>query len=177
MKRTLLLLASTFSLASIVSLTACSTYNVPDSPPLGGSAVWAIMPLENNSNSPLAAEKVEQILSTQLYKKGIKAVMYPKPEMNKLTDILDNTAKDKYAQNWLASSPADYIITGSVEEWHYKSGLDGEPAVGLSLEVQSAKEKSTLWRATGSRGGWGRESVSGTGIIVVKELLNGLKIE
>ena len=170
MKRTLLL-------ASILSLTACSTYNVPDSPTLGVSASWAIMPLENNSNTPLAAEKVEQILRTQLYTKGINAVIYPKPDLNKLTDILDSTAKDKHARNWLATYPADYIITGSVEEWHYKSGLDGEPAVGLTLEVKTAKGGTTLWRATGSRGGWGRESVSGTGIIVVKELLDGLNIE
>lgn len=170
MKRTLLF-------ASILSLTACSTYNVPDSPSLGGSATWAIMPMENNSNTPMAAEKVEQILSTQLYTKGIQAMMYPKPGLNTLADILDKTAKDKHAKSWLATHPVDYIITGSVEEWHYKSGLDGEPAVGLTLEVKAANGSTTLWRATGSRGGWGRESISGTGIIVIEELLDGLNIE
>ncbi len=167
----------TVFLASILSLTACSTYNVPNSPPLGVSATWAIMPMENNSNTPLAAEKVEQILSSQLYTRGINAVMYPKPEQSNLKDILDNSAKDKHAKSWLATYPADYIITGSIEEWHYKSGLDGEPAVGLTLEIKTADGSTTLWRASGSRGGWGRESVSGTGIIVVEELLDGLNIE
>lgn len=167
----------TVILASILSLTACSAYNVPGSPPLGVSATWAIMPMENNSNTPLAAEKVEQILSTQLYTRGINAVMYPKQELNDLTDILDSKAKDKHAREWLKTLPVDYIITGSVEEWHYKSGLDGEPAVGLTLEVKDANGSTTLWRASGSRGGWGRESVSGTGIIVIEELLDGLNIE
>lgn len=167
----------TLIVASLLSLTACSTYHVPESPSLSASATWAIMPLKNNSNIPLAAEKVEQILSTQLYAMGIHAEMYPKQEMNDLTLIFDNTAKEKHARKWLSTYPADYIITGSVEEWHYKSGLDGEPAVGITLEVKTAKGNTTLWRATGSRGGWGRESVSGTGQIVIEALLVGLNIE
>ena len=59
----------------ILTLSACSTYNAPDSPPLNASAVWVIMPLQNNSSTPLAAEKAEQILSSQLYRKGINAVI------------------------------------------------------------------------------------------------------
>ncbi len=131
----------------------------------------------NNSNTPLAAEKAEQILNAQLYAKGINAVMYPASEVNDLSSILDSSAKRKNAKAWLASQNVDYVITGSIEEWHYKSGLDGEPAVGITLEVQSAKSKNTYWRATGTRGGWGRESVSGTGHIVIETLLDGLNVE
>lgn len=170
MKRLLLL-------ASLLSLSACSSYQVPDSPPFAADSSWAIMPMVNNSSTPLAAEKAEQILSAQLYAKGINPVMYPADEPSDLASILDNSAKRKKARAWLAGQNVDYVITGSVEEWHYKSGLDGEPAVGITLEVLSARSKTTYWRATGTRGGWGRESVSGTGHIVIKELLDGLNIE
>lgn len=158
----------------VLTLSACSSYNAPDSPPLMASAVWVIMPLENNSSTPLAAEKAEQILSSQLYRKGIHAVIYPKTPLKSLTDILDQTSKYKHAEVWLATYPADYIITGSVEEWHYKNGLDAEPAVGLTLEIKDATSKLPLWRASGSRVGWGRESVSGAGIVVVETLVDGL---
>ncbi|MGF1723664.1 hypothetical protein [Photobacterium nomapromontoriensis] len=163
-------------LTGLLTLSACTTYEVPESPAFNAASTWAIMPMTNNSNTPLAAEKVEQLLNTQLYAKGLNVIMYPVSATNDLQSILDTTAKQKQAQAWLASQPVDYIITGSVEEWHYKSGLDGEPAVGITLEVKSAKNGIAYWRASGSRGGWGRESVSGTGQIVLEELLDGLNV-
>lgn len=163
-------------LVTLLALSACSHYQVPESPHFSPQTTWAIMPMVNNSNTPLAAEKVEQMLNTQLYAKGINIVMYPALATNDLQSILDSSARQKQAQAWLASHPVDYVITGSVEEWHYKSGLDGEPAVGITLEVTSAKSKKTYWRASGSRSGWGRESVSGTGQIVIEELLDGLNV-
>lgn len=162
--------------ATALTLSACSSHHIPESPPLAASAVWIIMPLENNSSTPLAAEKAEQILSSQLYRKGINAVIYPKKPLNSLTDILDRTAKYQHAQVWLATYPSDYIITGSVEEWHYKNGLDAEPAVGLTLEIKDAITNKLIWRASASRVGWGRESVSGAGFDVVETLLNGINV-
>lgn len=157
-------------------LSACSSYQVPDSPAFSAAETWAIMPMANHSNTPLAAEKVEQLVATQLYAKGINTVRYPAIQATDLQSILDDSAKQKQAQAWLSSQHVNYVITGSVEEWHYKSGLDGEPAVGITLEVKSARSGQTYWRASGSRGGWGRESVSSTGQIVIEELLDGLTI-
>lgn len=167
----------TWLLLSALTLGACTSYQVPDSPNFAANSRWAIMPMINHSNTPMAAEKAEQILSAQLYAKGINARVYPASEVKDLASILDSTAKRRNAQAWLATQNVDYVISGSVEEWHYKSGLDGEPAVGITLEVQSARSKATHWRATGTRSGWGRESVSGTGQIVIEELLDGLNIE
>ena len=164
------------SLACLLTLSACSSYQVTDSSQFPADSSWAIMPMYNHSSTPLAAEKAEQILSSQLFAKGIVAVKYPPSAVNDLQSILDDSAKQKQAQAWLATQPVDYVITGSVEEWHYKSGLDGEPAVGITLEVKSAKSGKTYWQASGSRGGWGRESVSGTGHIVIEELLSGLNV-
>ncbi|PSW20260.1 hypothetical protein C9I98_09405 [Photobacterium sanctipauli] len=165
-----------FTLTAALALSACSSYQVPESPSFAADSNWAVMPMTNNSSTPLAAEKAEQILNAQLYAKGINAKMYPASITHDLKSILDNSAKQQQAQAWLATQPVDFVITGSVEEWHYKSGLDGEPAVGITLEVKSAKSGTTYWRATGTRGGWGRESVSGTGHIVIDELLDGLNI-
>lgn len=163
-------------LTTVFILSACSSNHIPESSELSASAVWTIMPLKNNSSTPLAAEKAEQILSSQLYRKGIKAAMYPKKPFNSLTDILDQTAKYQHAKEWLATSPADYIITGSVEEWHYKNGLDAEPAVGVTLEIKDAVTDELIWRASASRVGWGRESVSGAGISVIEKLLSGINV-
>ena len=34
---------------------------------------------------------------------------------------------------WLNTQQADYVLSGSIEEWRYKAGLDGEPVVALTL--------------------------------------------
>lgn len=162
--------------ALALMLNACSSYQIPESPELSTQRSWAIMPMENHSNTPLAAEKVEQILRTQLYAQGVDTVKYPATPATDLKSLLDSSPKQKQAQAWLATQAVDYVITGSVEEWHYKSGLDGEPAVGITLEVKSAQTGETLWQASGSRGGWGRESVSGAGQTVIKELVEGLNL-
>ncbi|ART82412.1 hypothetical protein CBP31_07055 [Oceanisphaera profunda] len=167
----------TWLLISSLALTACSNYQVPESPVFPANSRWAIMPMINSSNTPMAAEKAEQILGTHLYARGINATFYPASDVSDLASILDNNAKRKNAQTWLASQNVDYVISGSVEEWHYKSGLDGEPAVGITLEVQSAGDNVTQWRASGARSGWGRESVTSAGQKVIDELLDGLNVE
>ncbi|WP_413111888.1 hypothetical protein [Thaumasiovibrio sp. DFM-14] len=165
-----------FTFITLTVLSACSSYEVPDSPQFSANNRWAIMPMYNYSNTPLAAEKAEQILATLLYAKDIKPLRYPNPRPDNLTSILDESFKQNQAGAWLSGQKVDFVITGSVEEWHYKSGLDGEPAVGITLEVKDALSDEIIWQASGSRAGWGRESVSASGQIVMTELLEGLNI-
>lgn len=163
-------------LTMTMTLFSCSNYQIPDSPTFNTENKWAIMPMTNNANTPMAAEKAEQLVATQLYAKGINAIKYPATNNNDLRSVLDSSVKQQNAQAWLENQPVDYVITGSIEEWNYKSGLDGEPAVGLTLEIKSAKSGQVYWRASGSRVGWGRESITGTGQVVIEKLLDGIVI-
>lgn len=158
------------------SLFSCSQYQIAESPNIKKSRTWIIMPLDNHSSQPLASEKVEAILSASLFSLGVDAQMYPKISETDLASILDNQSRKVKANDWLATQEATYVISGSVNEWHYKSGLDGEPAVGITLELIDKTSKITLWKATGSRSGWGRESLTGAGQIVIEELISGLEI-
>lgn len=158
-------------------IASCSSYQVATSPEFQGGETWAIMPMTNNSNTPLASEKAEQILNSLLFSEGVKVIQYPASQQDDLASILDDTAKQSQAQEWLNSQQAKYIITGSIEEWQYKSGVDGEPAAGISLQIVDNQTQETLWRASGSRAGWGRESLSATGQIVIQKLLNELDLD
>ena len=159
-----------------ISLLSCSQYQISESPGIKKSRTWIIMPLENNSNQPLATEKVEAILSATLFSLGVDVQMYPRNSAADLISILDNQSRKIQANDWLATKEATYVITGSVNEWHYKSGLDGEPAVGITLELIDKTSKISIWKSNGSRSGWGRESLTGAGQIVIEELLDGLEI-
>jgi len=159
-----------------LSLLSCSQYQIADSPQIKKNRAWIIMPLDNHSSQPLASEKVEVILSAMLYSLGVDAQMYPKIMATDLVSILDKESRKLKANEWLITQEATYVISGSVNEWHYKSGLDGEPAVGITAELIDKTSKMTLWKATGSRSGWGRESLTGAGQIVIEELIDGLEI-
>ena len=69
------------------------------------------------------------------------------------------------------------MVAGSVEEWQYKNGLDGEPAVGISLRVIEPATGRVLWSKSGARAGWSRESLAGSAQKVLNKLVGGLRVE
>ena len=83
-------------------------------------------------------------------------------------------AEELRHQQWLQQQGGDYLVTGSVEEWRYKSGLDGEPAVGLSLKITSLSDNRIVWSGSASRSGWPRESLSGTAQKVIQQLTDDI---
>ncbi len=160
----------------LLLLTACSTKSVQQSQPLDVKGLWVVMPMANNSNTPMAAFKAENMLAAQLRAKGLKVTHYPHQNVEELADILDSNARFNKAADWLMEQDAAYVVQGAVEEWRYKSGLDGEPVVGLTLLLTQTSDNQVIWSGAGARSGWGRESVSGVAIKVVGELLDSLTL-
>jgi hypothetical protein len=67
-------------------------------------------------------------------------------------------------------------MTGAVDEWRYKVGVDGEPAVGLVLQVIDLGTGNVVWTATGARSGWSREALSAVGQKLMRDLLGDLSL-
>jgi len=160
-----------------ITLASCASYQVSESPTVEKNARWVIMPISNQSTTPMAGQHVEQILSSILFNKGVEAHLYPDNETVDVASLLDESEKKKSADEWLATQSFDYVLTGSVQEWHYKTGLDGEPAVGITLMLISANTGEVLWKSSGGRAGWGRESVSSAGHTVIDNILTGLDLQ
>ena len=57
-----------------------------------------------------------------------------------------------------------------------RSGLDGEPAVGVSLQVLETSSGKLLWSRSGARAGWSRESLAGTAQTVLRDLVGNLRL-
>ncbi len=159
-----------------VVLSACSSYNLPDSPALSAGKQWVVMPFSNFSGSAFASEQAEEIAASVLKEEEVNVKLYQVTDINALDTVLDPSIKSKAAQKWLSNQGADYILTASVAEWRYKSGLDAEPAVGITLKVIDAKTNQVLWQGTGARSGWGRENLAQTGMEVISEIIDELDI-
>ncbi|MEZ0323577.1 MAG: hypothetical protein ABWJ98_04630 [Hydrogenothermaceae bacterium] len=133
---------------------------------LNKNSVYVVLPFENFTETPMAGLRVASIAEGVATAKGYRVKNgiyerenkeYSKQEIDALIDKL----KD---------SQIDYVITGSVNEYRYKTGIDGEPAVSITLKIYDLKNGKTVLTNVGSMTGWSNESI-GT---VAQKLINKL---
>lgn len=140
------------------------------------SSRWALLPVQNHSETPQAGERVEAILETLLRKGGVAQLdHYPSPKEGDAQLFTSDRQRYEAALDWARGSKYDYAVTGSVEEWRYKSGLDGEPAIGISMRVVELSTGKVLWAATGTQTGTGAENASGTALKLLDRLVHELR--
>ncbi len=168
-----------FGLVLLAGFSAgCSVNRIQKDQVVSKQARWVLLPIVNLAEVPQAGERIESVIETFLYSKGIRSLAYyPRQSADEALLMLDERSRYSRAMQWAKTQDFDYAITGSIEEWGYKSGLDGEPAVGLSLRILDMKTGKVIWSASGAKTGWGYDSVSGVAISLVNKLLNGIDIE
>lgn len=169
----LLLLIST----ALTLLTSCSVYKIQDTEPFDMNAKWVMLPMINHSDTPEAGDRVADIAATLLRSQGITQLSrYVQPIDDKSLLELDQRKELRNAITWAKQQGYNFGLNGSVQEWRYKSGLDGEPAAGVTLTVIDLNNGQIIWSASGSRTGWGRESVSGVTHKLLAVLIDGLPL-
>ncbi len=166
-------------LISTLWLSGCMKQHYQiDTPVIERNVSWLLLPLVNYSQTPMAGERAEAILETRLHSAGVKKlVSYPTEISNDGLPLLNEQIRLQKALEWARKQQAAYAITGSVEEWRYKSGLDGEPAVGLSLKVIQLPEEKIIWSGSAARAGWSRESLAATALVVINELVSQIRFQ
>lgn len=164
----------------VLALAGCTTAirSSVDAEPLAPNARWALLPVVNNTDTPQAALAAEAMLEHHLLSRGVgnNLLHYP---VAMSRDSLFEPAERKVseeAQKWAREQGVRYALTGSVEEWRYKVGLDGEPVVGLTLKVIDLSTGRTVWSASGAQTGWSRNSLAAVAQTLVAELLGRLKL-
>ncbi|MEZ5728658.1 MAG: penicillin-binding protein activator LpoB [Burkholderiaceae bacterium] len=124
-------------------------------------ASWALLPVLNHTETPQAGLRAEAILESIVRTRGVRRLARYPAGLNteSLFDPVDRKSLDA-ALAWAGKKGHRYGLTGSVEEWRYKVGVDGEPAVGLSLQLIDIHTREVVWSAVGSKTGWSREALS-----------------
>lgn len=163
-------------MASVLPV-ACSIHEIQKTAPLNPKATWVILPFINHSDSPEAGERVADISATLLRSQRHVHLIEAHPPVDaQQFPELNQQKRVNDAIQWSRAQQYQYGLGGSVQEWHYKSGLDAEPAVGATLKVIDLTTGEVVWSASGSKTGWSRESLSGTGHQLLAELLDGLPL-
>lgn len=168
----------TLGLGAFLSLVlmvggGCSTLEHGPAVKLDRKASWVVLPVTNHSDSPQAGLRVEALLESQLRSRGIASLQrYPTdvtPEL--LFDPRESKLQER-ARQWAKGQRARYGVTGAVSEWRYKVGVDGEPAVGMTLQIIDLESDTVVYTATGARTGWSRESLSGVAQKLTGDMLD-----
>lgn len=156
----------------VLFFAGCTTVEVAPPPSLSADATWVILPFVNYTETPQAGLRAETIAENVLRAEGaLKLQRYPNSVITEtLFESMDRKQFDA-ALAWARTEKRQYALTGSVSEWRYKVGVDGEPAVGMTLQVIDVATGDVLWAATGGRTGWSRESLSGVAQKLIAELL------
>ena len=172
--------APTFIAFSTCALAACSSTvkNVSMTTPLKSSARWALLPVSNFAETPQAGERIEALLDTVVRRRGVRAIeQHPPLKEDDTHLLLSDRQRYQESLSWARDQKFDYALGGSVEEWRYKGGLDGEPAVGLSVQVVEVATNRVVWSASGTRTGGGGDNLSGTALELLDTLLNDLPVQ
>jgi hypothetical protein len=172
MKKLLLLVLSVFMLSACTSLQSSSSHL------LSKKEKWAMLPMINNTDVPQAGLRAEAIVHTLMLNRGLQSLTLYPVELNQ--DTLFEPSERKIVDRtrvWAQSQGIRYAITGSVEEWQYKVGVDGEPAVGLTLKVLDLETNSVVWSAVGAKSGWSRSALSAVAQDLARSLLSSLNVE
>lgn len=162
-----------------LGVSGCSTHQVKRGRPLDERAVWVVLPVQNLAETPLAGERTRALLATLLRMRGIgnlrEAVEPETKDPDQLPD-LDDQRRYRSALAWAQAQGFAYGVTGTVHEWRYRGAPDGEPAVGLGLEVIELSTGQVVWSAAGALSGWGHDTVSGTAQKLIGSLLSELDL-
>ncbi|AHE96271.1 hypothetical protein THERU_05910 [Thermocrinis ruber] len=131
--------------------------------PIKGES-YVVLPFENYTETPYAGYRVASILEGVLASKGYNLI----PRVWSINERELAVEEIEKLKESAVKNGARYIVHGSVNEFRYKTGLDGEPAVSITIFVYDAKENKVVKNVTVSGSGWVHESL-GT---LTQKLLN-----
>lgn len=171
---------STYRLAALLvwlsALTACTVVNTARTPTLDPAGQWVLLPLANNTDTPQAGLRAEAITESLLASLGRPALRYPNElRTETVFEPTDRKGPSEPPLAWAKKQNARYALTGAVNEWRYKVGIDGEPAVGITYTLVDLTTGKTIWTAAGGRSGWSREALSAVAHKLIVQLLSGLR--
>ncbi|MFC4158845.1 hypothetical protein [Chitinimonas lacunae] len=158
-------------------LAGCATLQASQPPSYQTDAQWALLPIVNNTETPQAGLRAESITYALLQAQGLAGLRRYPADLN--PETLFEPAERKVLANaldWAKREGVRYAVTGAVDEWRYKVGMDGEPAVGVSLSVIEVETGRTVWSGVGGKTGWSRESLAGVGQKLIGSLLEKAKL-
>lgn len=158
--------------AAALALGGCGTHvRSAQEVRLERDATWLVLPLVNRTSTPQAGLRAQAITEAVLARHGAARVeSFVDDNGDGLLFEAASPESRQAMRDWVAAQQGRYVVSGVVHEWRYKTGVDGEPAVGVMLEIRDPSGR-LLYTGTAARAGWARQSLSETGQRVIDKLI------
>jgi len=171
-------IASVLVVICSLLLTACETLTSSNRVVVSTVDRWALLPIENLSSTPLAGNQARSLVETHLRARGVKNLeLFEVGSEQTLLALLDEAGQLASAKQWATDNGFRYGITGNVQEWQYKNGLDNEPSIGITLKFIDLQTDAVMWVASGSRTGWGYQNLSSVASKTIGDLLGEVRFK
>lgn len=164
--------------AAALALSGCGvTQSSRMSQAIGATDSVGLLPIINHTDVPQAGLRAEALLEATLRGRGLRQLQIYPPQLNPETLFEPSERKAQLeAEKWARTQNLRFVVYGSVEEWRYKIGVDGEPAVGMTLHIKDLRNGEVVFSASGGRTGYSREALSAVAQKLVTQLLLGVQI-
>jgi TolB-like protein len=165
--------------AAVAVLGACSTVRETGALTLTAKDSIALASIANYSETPAAGLSAESIAASVLRANGLADVRTAPAANGGGAELFDTAQRADISQQieWARLQQVRYVLTGSVEEWRYKPGVDGEPVVGVTFELVDVQSGRTVWSATGTKSGWSRSSLASVATSLIGKELAPLAVQ
>jgi hypothetical protein len=135
-----------------------------------------IVPFKNATNDENAGIALEQITASALIARGARALQASQPDGSEKPDTGLPTNRSDAASVMANEVSAHFVLFGVVHEHRYKTDLDGDPAVGLTLRLVDPETQATVWQGTGSDVGLLRASLTSVSQKVARDLVSRMPL-
>ena len=155
---------------SLFLLTSCSSIINKQNVELPLNQKYAIASFWNYTETPMAGLRAATIVESVLAKHSVS--------LSSLIAGSDEMLLAKSKKVFLEAKKAEakalgshYLIMGNVQEWRYKTGIDGEPVVSFSISVIDLQNDTVVFDGVGAKSAWGHNSIGVVAQEIAQELL------
>lgn len=145
-------------LLMLILLGGCASHINKSAVQLPAAKQYAIGSFWNYTETPMAGLSAASIVEGVLAKKSI--TLYSMVEGTEANSAEITKTQQLNQQIQIAQSKKlNYLITGEVQEWRYKTGIDAEPVVSFTLKVIDLQTNQVVFSGLGAKSGLGHQSI------------------
>lgn len=131
-------------------------------------------PFINATDDEHASRALTEMTGSALVQAGIS--LYQTEELVIRTAGDEAQGPDGRYAEIARSVGASHLLIGTVHEYRYKTDLDGDPAVGVTMRIVEASTGRTVWQGTSANVGYAFASVTSAGQKAVNRLVGEMPI-
>jgi len=154
----------------ILIVTGCSSMINKKDIELPLNKKYAIASFWNYTETPMAGLRVATIVESVLAKNSValSSLISGSEEMESVKSKEDFLKAKKEKAKVFG---AKYLIMGDVQEWRYKTGIDGEPVVSFSIYIIDLQNDKVVFNGVGAKSAWGYKSIGIVAQEIAQELI------